>query len=83
MNNQAIRSLKSLLDEMSNEKPDSNEWGLVGECIGICSRPEMITVKDCVAALKQRFDKMVDDGIDTPILDVNGYDGFTQKLWKL
>ena len=27
--------------------------------------------------------KMIDDGIDTPILDVKGYDGFTHKLWKL
>jgi len=27
--------------------------------------------------------KMVDDGIDTPILDVKGYDGFSHKLWKL
>ncbi len=27
--------------------------------------------------------KMIDGGIDTPILDVKGYDGFTHKLWKL
>jgi uncharacterized protein (DUF1015 family) len=27
--------------------------------------------------------KMIDDGIDTPILNIKGYDGFMHKLWKV
>ena len=27
--------------------------------------------------------KMIDEGIDTPILNIKGYDGFMHKLWKV
>jgi len=64
--------------EKTLSKPKADRLNLMRSCKANLE-PIQLLYMDNNDAIR----KMIDDGIDMPIINVKGYDGFAHKLWKL
>ena len=64
--------------EKTLSKPKADRLDLMRSCKANLEPIQLLYMDN-----KDTIGKMIDDGIDTPILNIKGYDGFMHKLWKV
>jgi len=64
--------------ERTLSKPKTDRLNLMRTCKANLEPIELLYIDE-----KDKIGKKIDDSLEEPIMKVNGYDGFTHKLWRV